>query len=363
MPSQSEELLSVDQFFLSVYMSSLIGKNIEVPNYSRQVLRAVFNRAFEQTFAIRKNNPSLDAADALLTTFLVNLGLERQGESPIILIDNHQAEFSTAKKPPYSITVVQPRFPHPSQFEEMTSKHGKLVLIKQEAFEALKKEVIELLRKLHVVDRLDFLCLPELSFLNEKEVTEAFAKFADEKNCFVIAGSFHDHEKETNTCLIFLPRGAPIRQNKIFRAQGEGIRQNEIEFLHEVDFKEGRFCVLICIDSEREAIRQVLKERLETQKCPVLVFNPSHTEHPRRSIGLLTNNLMILISAAIVFCNTNKKGGSTVLAPFVELKDKNFEMFKLPSSDETLVQTAEVDIVPLLKNRQDKQDGVVSATR
>ncbi|MGB8780470.1 MAG: hypothetical protein WCD81_07465 [Candidatus Bathyarchaeia archaeon] len=338
----------------------MLEKNIEIPKSSRDILNVAVDEAVNQYVTMHGKDMTIEPLSLFETVFM--LGLEfRRKNPPIILVRTYQVGFESKKKSPYSIVVVQPRVPSQDQFREKVTNNGKLCIIKEEAAEDIMQQLSEIAEKLE--ERVDFVCFPELSFFDKKETYDVLSKIGKEKDCFIIAGSFHDEKTESNISVIFSPQGNWFNQSKIFRSKNEGINEKPIEYLNEFDFLEGRFCVLICIDSEREDIRQILKERLKDRKCPVLVFNPSHTEHPKRATELLANNLMVLISAAIVFCNTNQKGGSTVLVPFVELKDRKFRLFELPPSAKTEIGNAQVDVNLLMENRLSKQNGVVSMTR
>ena len=62
------------------------------------------------------------------------------------------------------------------------------------------------------------------------------SQFAKEKDCFIVAGSFHDEKKESNIAPIFSPQGKLVTQSKFFRAPGEGILEKPIEYLNVIDF-------------------------------------------------------------------------------------------------------------------------------
>lgn len=362
MPSIEGKQSTIAHLFLSLYEKNLAEKNVEIPKLSRGILGLAVNEAVNQYVTIRDKDPSIDPLSVLETTFMLSLRLFRLKNPPIILVRTFQASFKTEKKSPYSIVVVQPSTPSLDQYDEKINQNGKLLIIKKQAIEGVKTELLTVIKNLKE-ERVDFICFPELYFLNEANVYEILSQLGNEKDCFIIAGSYHDEKSESNVSVIFSPEGKWFNQSKIFKALGEGIKENPIEYLNVVDFLNGRFCVLICIDSEREVIREILKETLETGKCPLLVFNPSHTDHPRRSVELLKNNLMLLLSAAIVFCNTNKKGGSTILVPLLDLKEKGFKIFDLPPATKTGIGKAKVDIELLAKHRTSKQKGVVSMVR
>lgn len=359
MSSEEHKPLKIEEFFLSLIGASLAVKDTEIPSYSSGIMKSALNRALEQYLIVREKDPTVDPFSVLETAFIMNLELARINKLPVILICNHQAAFNNEKTSPYSIVVVQPNFPSAGQYEEKMNQYGKLLVIRAEAIDDVWKSALSILGKLKEI-KFDFACFPELFFLDKKEVCEAFSQLANEKDSFIIGGSFHDEKQESNTSVIFLPDGKLIKQNKIFRSEGEGIVERQTEILHIIDFDSGKFCVLVCIDSEREAVREILKERLQHCKCPALIFNPSHTDHPKRSIGLLTNNLMTLVFAAIVFCNTYHKGGSAILAPFAELKDKDFKILEISASADTQIEKAEVDLAPIISHRQSKHKCLIS---
>lgn len=337
----------------------MTDKEYELPSYSREILRSTFNQAINQYLIVRDRDPSVDPFSVVETAFILNLELERKNKSPMILICPHEVIFKTEKKSPYRILIVQPNIPKPHQFEESINQYGKLVTIKTEWIEEATKDMLQLVDKINK-ENFDFACFPELFFLDTKEIRAAFSKLATENDSFIIAGSYHDENRQSNTSIIFFPDGSSIEQNKIFRAEGEGIRERQTEVLHIVDFSEGKFCVLICIDSEREAIREILKERLQRCKCPELIFNPSSTDHPARVTNLLVNSLMCLVFAAIIFVNSCQKGCSTIVVPFVQFKDKNFKMFELGASEETRWKIERVDISTLISHKRSKCRCVIS---
>lgn len=350
---------SLEKTFLSLIGAPLTDKEIELPRYSSEILRSAFNRALDQLLMVREKDPNVDPFSVFETAVILNLELERKSKSPVILICPHKTSFRTDKKSPYLILVVQPNIPKSHQCEERINQYGKLVVIKAEAIDELKKDMLLMLDEIKK-KKFDFACFPELFLLNEDKIHETFSQLASENDSFIIAGSFHDEQKKSNTSVIFLPDGTSIKQNKIFRAEGEGILEKQTEILHIVDFSEAKFCVLICIDSEREAIREILKERLQRCKCPELIFNPSHTDHPQRATNLLVNSVMGLTFAAIVFCNTCQKGCSTVLAPFTNLKDKGFKLIELAASPETQMGEAQVDLLTIVGHKQTKRKCVIS---
>lgn len=359
MVSEKSEQSLIEEMFFSIYRKILSGKDIQIPQYSHRILEYVFNKAFDQTVMVRQRLPTLSIEAVLLSTFMTEIESLRKDEKVIILISKRNACFISKKKSLFSIVVVQPKIPTAEQHEEKATQYGKILVTKPEAIRDLIKELMTIMAELKKTD-IDFACFPELFFVDEKEFHDSFCNLAVEKDCFIVAGSFHDEKRESNISRIFLPDGTVVEQSKIFRAEKEGIKEKPIEFLEIIDFGYGGFCVLICIDGERDAIREVLKERLDLDDCPVLIFNPSDTEHPPRSINVLTNNLMILLSAAIVFCNTKQKGGSTILVPLVKLKNNDFKLFHIDSSDETQIEKAEVDLNLLITNRKTRQAEVVS---
>jgi predicted amidohydrolase len=358
--AQGKNNSSLADLLLSFYEKKLPANTI-VPKYSREILGAVLKESINQYLAIRDKDPSVNPLDVIETTFLLTINFSRKKNPPIILIRNLSSCFnSDEKKSPYTTIVVQPSFPQSENYNEKTTETGKLMVVKEQAITDIREKLLGVLEKIKLEDRVDFVCFPELFFINCNEFCETLSQFVKQKDCFVVGGSFHDEKDQSNVAVIFSPKGELFRQNKIFAAAQEGIKEKPIEYLNIISFPDGHFCVLICLDSEREAVRAILKETLSGDNCPEIVFIPSHTEHPSRALGLLANNLMLMISSAIVFSNTNQKGKSAILFPRVTLKKKGFKMFELPASPHTKIGKAEIDTVLLAQHRKAKQKGLVS---
>jgi hypothetical protein len=354
-----ENEISIAQLILSIYQRD-ISKDAIMPKYSHEILSRVFDDTIMQYMELRKKDSTIDPLSVIETLTTMNIKMLRRTKSPVILLRNIPVDFTTKKDSPFTIAVIQPKFPRAEDFLEKKNLSGeKLLLIKDE----VKKEIIEELKGILISlqgKKVDFACFPELSFVNHPDYYTLFAKWCKENDCFIIAGSYHNETELDNSCVIFLPTGEKIVQKKIFKATCEGIIEKPIEYLNFLHFSGGSFCVLICIDSEREPIRAVLKERLSAGDCPTLVFNPSYTEHPDRPIGVLAENLMILLSTAIVFCNCGQYGGSTVLFPRKDLKEKGFRLFALAPSTETSIEKVEINLSELSLNRIVRQPDLVS---
>ena len=188
-----------------------------------------------------------------------------------------------------------------------------------------------------------------MCFVNDEELKKAYSKVALDYDCFIIGGSFHDEVEESNVCPIFCPNGKIVVQRKIFRSKefGEGIKIRKEETIKIVNYGQGKFSSLICIDSESEKIRDVLKERLGRCKCPELIFNPSCTSAISRANSQL-RNLMSLIFASVVFCNDGSFGCSCVFFPEISLKKQDFKKIQIKkSTTETVYGKIELDISAL----------------
>lgn len=66
------------------------------------------------------------------------------------------------------------------------------------------KVILETLRE-KVSKDVKFVCLPECSFPSDETFTSELERFATERNVFIVAGSFHDLIRRSNTSLIITP--------------------------------------------------------------------------------------------------------------------------------------------------------------
>lgn len=325
------------------------SKGAEIPENSRLRLRQALDLAYREAIKAYHDNPSIDFSTAIYMRLRAYLEQKSQKEGPLIFFVPETIRFNRKREmQSIKVLLIQPEALSIDHFNQKHTLLGKLLIPKPESIEEIK----EILRQcISVIQRekADFVCLPELCFINDKDIEKEFITAASESDSFIIAGSFHDESEEANICLIFCPNGQIVKQRKLYRSKelGEGIKMRQEEALHIIDYGQGRFSVLICIDAEAEAIRDVLKERLFKCQCPELIFNPSFTKTKARSHSQLVN-LMSLIFAAVVFCNESYMGGSFVLYPAIELKDGKFKMCELRCCPtENISESVTVDISKL----------------
>lgn len=348
---------------------TLIGSEIkkkfakaEIPKGSLSRLTEALNFAYREAIKAYNDNPSIDFSTAIYIQLRTYLKLKSKREGPLFFFVPEEVRFKQEKKlEAIKVLLIQPKAPSIDHFNQKNTSLGKLFVIRSEHTEEIKETLHQCLNIMQKV-KADFVCLPELCFVNDEEVKKEFIKTASQCDSFIIAGSFHDDKEEANVCLIFCPNGQIIKQRKLYRSKelGEGIKTREEELLHIFDYGQGRFCVLICIDSEAEAIRDALKERLLRCRCPDLIFNPSFTKAKTRAHSQL-GNLMSLIFAVIVFCNSGCVGGSCVLYPAISLKGGKFKKLELPMcTNKSIHKTVTIDISALQAYKQAKINCLIS---
>jgi len=336
-------------------------RDVEVPIRTLDRIREAYRIALHETIKAWAEDQSIDFMTALKINLGICIRISKEERGPLIFVVPENRSFKQSKANPLRILLIQPQAPKVEHFEEKNTPWGKLFVIKLEHREEVERALRECLSMINKM-KPDFTCLPELHFFKVKDIEAEFSKVAVETDSFIIAGSFHDEKEMANICLIFCPDGSVIEQRKFYRSKevGEGIRINEEEILRIIDFTLGRFCVLVCIDSEAETVRDVLKERLLRCRCPELIFNPSFTGASDRACEQL-NNLMSLLFAATIFCNANAKGGSCTIYPAVELSKDKFKTCKLGCSETTMLsEIASLDISELQAYKQAKMKCLIA---
>ena len=197
----------------------------------------------------------------------------------------------------------------------------------------------------------DFMCFPELTSVNDDKIDELLLNYSQDNKCVIIYGSYHDILNESNISKIYLPNKEIVKQDKIFRAeeQSEGIiNKRRVKQLNIIKLKNYVFCVLICIDNEREMIKKILKERYTRGIQVDMIFNPSLTSKDRAYAMLheLNNEL----SCISVFSNHRiSGGGSAILAP-IESTNKNKFILHLLSGSPMSCFTITSDTMELLRS-------------
>lgn len=330
-----------------------VHKNVEVPEYSKHVIRQAVRYACRDVAELKRIDKTVEEKSAMKGTLWTYLKLLSEKKLPIIVVVPHQIKFKNQRTNKLSVLIVQLGKSFEKFFVTKTTDDGNFLVVRPNSVIEAKEHLSNLLGRIETAG-LDFLCLPELCFVNDTELKEFFTKFAQENDLFVIGGSFHDVKTKSNISPIYCPTGESIFQKKIFRSEemGEGIlAESPIQAIHIIDFDERKFCVLICIDAEREAIRQVLKERLLKCRCPELIFNPSCTTAIKRAHANLAN-LMSLIFTVIIFCNA--KGRSALFFPLKELKDRGFKVCELSYSDQQEMHKETIDLDPLIQYKRHK---------